>query len=271
MFRVAYKGGRGGHRGSSAPSSPSQPNQLNYITHGPKEMAARDGGSARRRKASPTGSPAPTSSFDRSHMTPDRKFLPSGPGSVQDGSPLPRPRKGLNGSGVFRDPDNPRSPPTLSSSYAQDESASFVTPAPHKVHPRLAPPSTAQRPSQHMPTSSPAPFWKYADINTTPYKHDHFDMSPTKPLGLPSSSSPPAAAADRSPVVSPTRSGRAQTQETTTISTEEDEEEGGFDLTKYVAFVPLFGQQQTNVSSQGFPKYQLVPRSDSHGWVCAEG
>ena len=273
MFRVAYKGGRGGHRGSSAPSSPSQPNQLNYITHGPREMAARDGGSARRRKVSPTGSPAPTSSLDRSHMTPDRKFLPSGPGSVQDGSPLPRPRKGLSGSGVFRDPDNlPRSPPTLSSSYAQEDGAPFVTPAPHKVHPRLAPPSTAQRPSQHMPTSSPAPFWKYADINTTPYKQDHFDMSPSKPLGLPSSSSPPAPAADRSPVASPTRSGRAQTQETTTIIAEEDEEEeeGGFDLTKYVSFYSL-AQQKTNGSPQGFPKHQLVPCSHCYGRICTEG
>ncbi|EMR70050.1 putative fork head domain-containing protein [Eutypa lata UCREL1] len=212
MFRVAYKGGRGGHRGSSAPSSPSQPNQLNYITQGPKDMAARDGGSARRRRVSPTG-----------------------PGSFQDGSPLPRPRKGLNGSGSFGTSDGtPRSPPTLSSSYAQDEGASFVTPAPHKVHPRLAPPSTAQRPSQHMPTSSPAPFWKYADINSTPFKPDHFDMSPSKPLalGLPNSSSPPGVAVDRSPVASPTRSGRGQTQETATIIAEEEEEEGGFDLTK---------------------------------------
>ncbi|RYO74790.1 hypothetical protein DL766_006414 [Monosporascus sp. MC13-8B] len=233
MFRVAYKGGRGGHRGSSAPSSPNQPNQLNYITQGPKDMAARDGGSARRRRVSPTGSPAPTSSVDPPHMTPDRKFLPSGPGSFQDGSPLPRPRKALNGSGSFGASDGlPRSPPTLSSSYAQDENTSFVTPAPHKVHPRLAPPSTAQRPSQHMPTSSPAPFWKYADINSTPFKPD-YDMSPTKPLGLPNSSSPPGVAGDRSPVASPTRSGRGQTQETATIIAEDEEEEGGFDLTKY--------------------------------------
>lgn len=35
-----------------------------------------------------------------------------------------------------------------------------------KVH--LAPPSTAQLPSQHMLFSSPAPFWKYADLGSTP-------------------------------------------------------------------------------------------------------
>ncbi|KAI1505487.1 fork head domain-containing protein [Biscogniauxia marginata] len=230
MIRNAYRGGRGGHRGSSAPSSPNQPSQLAYITSGPKDMAGREPGSARKRKAvSPATSPAPRSSLNQ--VTPDRKLLSAGQTSFDDGSPLPR-RKGLGGSSSFGTSDNlPRSPPILSSSYLQDEGASFVTPAPHRVHPRLAPPSTAQRPSQHMPTSSPAPFWKYADINSTPLKSAQFDMSPLKPLGLPNSSSPPPAADDRSPVASPTRSGRADTQDRSTI-VEDDEEEGGFDLTK---------------------------------------
>ncbi|MBE7179913.1 MAG: FHA domain-containing protein [Terriglobus roseus] len=34
--------------------------------------------------------------------------------------------------------------------------------------PHLAPPSTAQLPSQHMLFSSPAPFWKYANLGSTP-------------------------------------------------------------------------------------------------------
>ncbi|KAI1106851.1 hypothetical protein F4804DRAFT_329816 [Jackrogersella minutella] len=232
MIRVAYKGGRGGHRGSSAPSSPSQPSQLNYITHGPRDVSTREPTSTRKRKASPIASPPPRPSMDLSQVTPDRKYLPSGPASFQDGSPLPR-RKLLDVSNTLKTADSlPQSPPTLSSSYLQDESASFVTPAPHRVHPRLAPPSTAQRPSQHMPTSSPAPFWRYADINSTPLKSLQYDLSPSKPLGLPNSSSPPAR--DRSPVGSPsrsTRSTRAETQERTTAA-EDEEEEGGYDLTK---------------------------------------
>lgn len=239
MTRQAFKVGRGGHRGSSAPSSPSAPNQLNYITHGPKDMAsAREPASARKRKASPAvGSPLPSSTLNRSQMTPERssRFQPPGSASFQDGSPLPRPRKPLDKSNSFATTTTdslPRSPPLLTSSYLQDETPSFITPVPHRVQPRIAPPSTAQRPSQHMPTSSPAPFWKFADIGSTPARP--FDISPSKPsLNLPRSSSPPPIAGDDgsgSPVGSPTRSsGRAATQETTTV---DEEEEGGFDLTK---------------------------------------
>ncbi|KAI0014136.1 hypothetical protein F4779DRAFT_612946 [Xylariaceae sp. FL0662B] len=232
MIRVAFKGGRGGHRGSSAPSSPSQPN---LGPQGTRDVPIREPGSVRKRKSSPITSPPPRSSLNPPQVTPDRKFLPAGPASFQNGSPLPR-RKALEPSSSFGPAEAlPRSPPTLSSSYLQEEEGgSLVTPAPHRVHPRLAPPSTAQRPSQHMPTSSPAPFWKYADINSTPLKPGQFDISPLKPLGLPNSSSPPPAADDRSPVASPSRSGRAETQERATVveEEEEEEEEGGFDLTK---------------------------------------
>ncbi|KAI1094673.1 hypothetical protein F5B19DRAFT_20790 [Rostrohypoxylon terebratum] len=229
MIRVAYKGGRGGHRGSSAPSSPSQPSQLSYITHGPRDVSTREPASARKRKASPIASPPPKSALTLSQVTvtPDRKYVPAESANFQDGSPLPR-RKGLGAADAL-----PQSPPTLSSSYLQDEGASFVTPAPHRVHPRLAPPSTAQRPSQHMPTSSPAPFWKYADITSTPLKSLQYDMSPSKPAGLPNSSSPPAAR-DRSPIGSPTRvtrPPRLEAQEKAAPA-DDEEEEGGFDLTK---------------------------------------
>lgn len=255
MVRVAYKGGRGGHRGSSAPSSPSQPNQLSYITHGPRDVLAREPTSTRKRKASPITSPPPRPTINLSQVTPDRKYLPTGPASFQDGSPLPR-RKPLDASGSFGDA-LPNSPPTLSSSYLQDESASFVTPAPHRVHPRLAPPSTAQRPSQHMPTSSPAPFWKYADINSTPLKASQYDLSPLKSLGLPNSSSPPPAAGDRSPIASPSRStkpSRSETQENVTEA-EEEEEGSGFDLTKYVILrlsIVKFDRLLANHTCRGF-------------------
>jgi forkhead protein FKH len=253
MIKTAWKIGRGGHRGSSAPSSPNQPNQLNYITKGPKDMASRDPGSARKRKASPSASGRLNSSLNPSQMTPDRdRYAASGPASFQDGSPVPRSRKGPSATSSFNTSiteNAPRSPPTLTSTYLQDDNTSFVTPAPLRVHPRLAPPSTAPRPSQHMLTSSPADFWKYIDIGSTPARPA--PESPSKPV-LPDSSSPPAAkvadgdADDTLPVNqaakhqdgSPTRTigrvdrtDRATTQDTVP-AVEEEEEEGGFDLTK---------------------------------------
>ncbi|KAI1816007.1 fork head domain-containing protein [Poronia punctata] len=239
MIRVCWKGGRGGHRGSSVPSSPSQPSQMTYITAGPRDMASREPGSARKRKAvSPGTSPPPRSSLYQSHVTPVRKLLSTG---LQDDSPLPRANKRLQATSSFA--DIPQSPPVLSSSFLPDESGSFVTPAPQRLHPRLAPPSTAQRPSQHMPTSSPAPFWKYLDIQSTPLK-PQYDVSPTKRPTLAHSSSPPRPVSiERSPVASPTRTSRANTIERATTAEkpddeqeeeeeEEEEEEGGFDLTK---------------------------------------
>ncbi|KAL2164377.1 hypothetical protein VTH06DRAFT_3593 [Thermothelomyces fergusii] len=232
MLRTAWRGGRGGHRGSSNPSSPSQ---LSYITSGPRDMASKDPASVRKRKVSPSGSPQPRSSLRDSNVTPVRpirKPLPDEPGAGTDDSPLPRARK-ANTSSALGLVENAPASPTLTSSYLQDDGASFVTPAPHRVHPKLAPPSTAQRPSQHMPTSSPAPFWKYADIGSTPLKpvHAPFDLSPSKtPGGLPAgSSSPPRS---KSPVPpSPTRpSSRAPVDEPP--SPAGDDDEGGFDLTK---------------------------------------
>ncbi|KAJ0161009.1 Fork-head transcriptional regulator 2 [Colletotrichum tanaceti] len=235
MIRTAYKGGRGGHRGSSAPSSP---NQLNYITHGPRDVNTREPASARKRKVSATGSPPPSSSLAAIQSTPDRstrRLAPPSTALTIDGSPLPRPRKGnASASNSFTSASYNDQSPTLTSSYLPDENTSFVTPAPHRVHPRLAPPSTAQRPSQHMPTSSPAPFWKYADIGSTPLKPAaHFDMSPSKPSvgGIPQSSSPPPA---KSPT-SPTRSQRQESSRevpSEPSNPPEIEEEQGFDLAK---------------------------------------
>ncbi|KAI1355598.1 fork head domain-containing protein [Xylaria sp. FL0043] len=230
MVRTCWRGGRGGHRGSSVPSSPSQPSQMTYITSGPKDMANKEPGSTRKRKAvSPVTSPPPRASLLQSQVTPDRRLLAT---SLHDDSPLPRGNKRLQQSNSFE--DIPQSPPALSSSYLPDEGASFVTPAPQRLHPRLAPPSTAQRPSQHMPTSSPAPFWKYIDIHSTPLKPP-YDISPTKP-GLPHSSSPPPpAGVDHSPIASPTRNSRGNTLERLNAveNIEDDnEEEGEYDLTK---------------------------------------
>lgn len=261
MVRVCWKGGRGGHRGS-VPSSPSQSNQMTYITAGPKDMASRDPGSVRKRKAvSPGTSPPPRSSLYQSHVTPVRKLLSTG---LQDESPLPRGNKRLKGTSSFA--DIPQSPPPLSSSYLPEEGASFVTPAPQRLHPRLAPPSTAQRPSQHMPTSSPAPFWKYVDIHSTPLRPS-YDVSPTKPSLLPNSSSPPPPATiDRSPTASPTRTSRGNTIERTPVveKVDDDEEEGGgFDLTKcvytYIKDKSHIFEGSTNIDVQGFSNHWSVP------------
>lgn len=62
-----------------------------------------------------------------------------------------------------------------------------ITPAPQKQNPHLAPPSINQLPSSYLPTSSPAPFWKYLNF-LTPGRPDH--SSPIKSPHLRSSSPP---------------------------------------------------------------------------------
>lgn len=240
MVRSAYKGGRGGHRGSSAPSSPSQ---LNYVTQGPRDMAARDTGSGRKRKASPAGSPQPSSALRASQSTPNRGSTGGAGKSFlgADDSPLPRSRRGLASTSTAalssQQSDFQPQSPTLTASYLQEDSGSFVTPAPHRVHPKFAPPSTAQRPSQHMPTSSPAPFWKYAEFGSTPLRPagSQFDLSPSKSKegGLPESSSPSRGGDNKSPATSPSRPRTQDAKEVGfTVEEEEEEEEQGFDLTK---------------------------------------
>ncbi|KAF2791008.1 hypothetical protein K505DRAFT_364207 [Melanomma pulvis-pyrius CBS 109.77] len=82
------------------------------------------------------------------------------------------------------------SPPTLYSDAATNNTngahdagrmnnAGLITPLVTRHAPRLAPPSTAQVPSQYMNFSSPAPFWKYVDLPSTPAKAP-LDLSPIK-------------------------------------------------------------------------------------------
>ncbi|KAL2074575.1 hypothetical protein VTL71DRAFT_8353 [Oculimacula yallundae] len=223
MARGCFRGGRGGHRGSPGTGSPAA-----FVARIPKDPTQR-------LKPSPV-SPPGLNSFKPAEpqQTPDRggqmsRSMEDVPG---DGSPLPRHKKQQGNSFGLSD-DTPGSPPTLPSSMVHEES-SFVTPAPHRVHPRLAPPSTAQRPSQHMPTSSPAPFWKYADIGNTPMKGPSFDLSPVKGSAggpaLPPSSSP-APVRRRSSAASPTRNALLVKQEEPE-EIEEEEEDQGFDLTR---------------------------------------
>ncbi|GKT87992.1 LOW QUALITY PROTEIN: fork head domain-containing protein [Colletotrichum tofieldiae] len=233
MTRSAYKGGRGGHRGSSAPSSPIE---LHYPWAEGRECQR----ACINAEEKSLGDGIATSEliFGCCPIYPDRstrRLAPPSTALTIDGSPLPRPRKGgASASNSFASTSYNDQSPTLTSSYLPDENTSFVTPAPHRVHPRLAPPSTAQRPSQHMPTSSPAPFWKYADIGSTPLKPAaHFDMSPSKPSlgGIPQSSSPPPAKSPNSPTRSQHKeSSREALSEPS--NPPEIEEEQGFDLAK---------------------------------------
>jgi hypothetical protein len=55
----------------------------------------------------------------------------------------------------------------------------LVTPLVTRHAPRLAPPSTAQMPSQYMNFSSPAPFWKFVDLPSTPARGP-LELSPIK-------------------------------------------------------------------------------------------
>ncbi|CEJ81346.1 Putative Transcription factor, fork head [[Torrubiella] hemipterigena] len=225
MIRNAFKIGRGGHRGSSAPSSP---NQLNYITHGPKDMATKES-PTRKLRGSPLTSPPPRSSLNISTPSRSDRSLERSATLTADGSPLPRQKKTAEAPSAFSG-FQPQSP-TLTSSYLHEEGSSFITPAPPRVHPRLAPPSTAQRPSQHMPTSSPAPFWKYADIGSTPLKPPApYEISPSKPgRGMPPPSSSPVQMG-KSPPSSPSRPQLPSVSEQEGPG--EVEEEQGFDLTK---------------------------------------
>lgn len=145
-----------------------------------------------------------------------------------DGSPLPRRRR--PSTGPYGMSDNMQGSPPVLSAFSAEDGSSLITPAPTRRHIHLAPPSTAQRPSQHMPTSSPAIFWKLADSGLTP-GGARFDLSPTKASGLgpalPPSSSPPPVKGDGSP----TRNGINVKTEAPEIEDVLDEEPG-FDLTK---------------------------------------
>lgn len=225
MARNCVRGGRGGHRGSPGGSSPGNLNS---------SAKAKAGSEKRSKRSTTSGSPPSNRPSKAIQYTPDRngRLAAAFDDAPGDGSPLPRHRRQT--TGAFGLSDNVAgSEPVLSSSYMQDEASSFVTPAPLRVHPRLAPPSTAQRPSQHMPTSSPAPFWKFVDYGNTPMKGPAFDSSPIKPSNaapdLPPSSSP--LPVRRSSAASPIRNTAAVKIEEPIVEDIEEEDQG-FDLTK---------------------------------------
>ncbi|KAL4882900.1 fork head domain-containing protein [Aspergillus karnatakaensis] len=158
---------------------------------------------------------------------------PPNPRDYEEPSPLPnRSATKQNGSGLGRayglSDTATRSPPVLSSSYYDDGPSSMITPAPQRHQPRLPPPSTAQVPSKFMPMSSPAQFWKFADIGSTPAR-PVADMSPLKGdpgdvlRDIPSSSPPPPN------LVSPSKPGTANGVGGRPLSARDDRRPNGLD------------------------------------------
>ncbi|PLB52807.1 putative forkhead transcription factor Fkh1/2 [Aspergillus steynii IBT 23096] len=195
---------------SSAPSSPATKEPASARAHNGVESIFAG------KKSPPVSSPG-FSSFPVAPVeayTPERGSRASRNGAQEHSLRLPSTRdyeepsplparstaKQNNGTSLSRSyglSDNVAgSPPVLSSSYYDEGPSSMITPAPQRQQPRLPPPSTAQIPSKFMPMSSPAQFWKFADIGSTPARPVP-DMSPLKGdpgdgLGsIPSSSPPP--------------------------------------------------------------------------------
>ena len=225
--RGARASTKGGLRGSSAPNSPAAkesstiiPGVSSQTAYGVGMEDGRDSSASRVKHSPRSVTPPPLSSYPvaaKEAYTPDRGSRMSlsrrpenGGNELDDGSPLPasRSRTMLGSYGLS---DNAQgSPPTLSSSAYMDEGQPMITPAPRRQHPRLAPPSTAQVPSTYMPTSSPAPFWKYVDLGSTPARPMP-DLSPSKSAGAgaPQSSSPPPTSANRDSG-SPSKTGQSR-------------------------------------------------------------
>jgi hypothetical protein len=278
LMRTAYKLGRGGHRGSSAPSSPGN---LNYVSHSPRDLATRGSTSARKRKTSPAESPTQrvasraqqhaspdshvlahphgdTDPLTRAQTTPDRRLrtIIEHPSMHQSDNetPFALSRRLSNTATTSSYANVPRSP-MLAPSFVPDDPTSFVTPVPPRVQLKLAPPSAIQCPTQHMPTSSPAPFWKYADIGSTPLKPPaQFDMSPSRPgtgIAFPPSSSPPRGG--RSPMISPSLTTPENPLARTPGDELEDTEELGFDLTKGFQSIGSYHNSAGRTSSTLLP------------------
>jgi hypothetical protein len=226
---------RGSPRGDSRTSSTSNsPGKDKKPRTAPAPGDVNGGSPTRKAKRSPPLAESPLIGFPSSvpQFTPDRRNqLPphTMPSLGDDGSPLPRRRGRDQNNSIFGMSDNvPGSPPVISSSFAPEDGASFATPAPRGLKFHLAPPSTAQRPSQHMPTSSPAPFWKYVDAGT-PIRP--FDISPSKDNEAAfTQSSSPVPRRDSAP--SPSRSSNVKVE----VQDADDglDDDPGFDLMKYV-------------------------------------
>ena len=220
---------------SSAPSSPAnkEPSSTRDNGFGPvfssSGMHRRRSPMQRHRSPPPPPPPLPSSSPGfRSFAMPytpnhgSRSFIGSSQRVELDETPLLSRSsknnpdhdgsKGGSNGGSSPKPSRPlfglaaNSPPALTSSYYDDGPSSMLTPAPQRQQPRLPPPSTAQAPSRFMPMSSPAQFWKFADIAGATPARPVQETSPLKGEAVPPSSSPPPV----NIASSPTKPGASQ-------------------------------------------------------------
>ncbi|KAF2686002.1 hypothetical protein K458DRAFT_387007 [Lentithecium fluviatile CBS 122367] len=105
-----------------------------------------------------------------------------GLGSSPTGEPVKPNVSGLRGEAANSPPTLYSDAPGTNAHGPQDShrmNNALITPLVTRHAPRLAPPSTAQVPSHYMNFSSPAPFWKYIDLPSTPAK-PLIDLSPIK-------------------------------------------------------------------------------------------
>lgn len=196
---------KGGGRVSSAPNSPAggPVSSSGFLPTAPNGQL----------KSSPTSRTPPLSSYpptQQESFTPTRgpqmpAYAPTqGSLPVLSDETSPIPRRRTNGQLAAAD-----SSPTLTSgAWAHD--APMRTPAPRPHNLNVPQPNTAKLPTSHMADSSPAPFWRFDAIGSTPAR-PWPDLSPMKANGtsggpaLPSSSPPPVA----NGAESPTRKARA--------------------------------------------------------------
>ncbi|PGH11316.1 hypothetical protein AJ79_04932 [Helicocarpus griseus UAMH5409] len=189
-FRQEYwnKQARKGNQQSSAPSSPVGKESKNSFRAANGNQKGYDKSFE---NSFPASNPSPQTtspSFNSFSVAPVEAYTPergsrAGRGAngnsnadYNEQSPLPSRLRNNNPSRAYGLSDNiAGSPPVLSSSFL-DDTTSMITPAPRRQQPHLPPPSTAQIPSKFMPMSSPAQFWKFADIGSTPGRLT--DMSP---------------------------------------------------------------------------------------------
>lgn len=189
---------RGGARRTSGPNSPAPKRSPKKTS--PKMEA---GPSTQVFKTSPTASTPPISAYPPTGVQPVQTPSRASRGPVHlndqplpqlsdDASPLP------NRASFLSTNANAGSPPTLSSSaYLDDQHQGYnniYTPAPQRHEPKLTAPSTAKLPSQYLPQSSPAPFWRSVNNGSTPARFP--ESSPVKggdAATTMQSSSPPTA------------------------------------------------------------------------------
>lgn len=188
----------GGARTSSVPNSPYKDRPTpasagfdrSFLDNKPLENPfSRHAHALRKDKLLQRSSSPPNATYKTEQAaTPERSSayykgamgVPSSPTAYLNGlSPFPdyaRSRSYVNG---LNEAGAARTPAALAFQSNYDMHDTMATPLLGKHMPKFAPPSTARLPSQFMPLSSPAPFWKFtAEYPSSPAKLQH--SSPMK-------------------------------------------------------------------------------------------